>query len=53
VPTGLVPSPEPDDAFVGQSVVEHHPLSFRTVGVFTAGGVVLAVMTVVLVIAHT
>ena len=31
----------------------HHPLSFRTVGVFTAGGVVLAVMTVVLVIAQT
>lgn len=31
----------------------HRPLSFRTVGVFTAGGVVLAVMTVVLVIAQT
>jgi uncharacterized membrane protein YidH (DUF202 family) len=31
----------------------HHPLSFRTVGVFTAGGVVLALMTVVLVIAQT
>src|SRR6478735_581892 len=29
------------------------PLSFRTVGVFTVGGVVLAVMTVVLVIAQT
>jgi hypothetical protein len=32
---------------------ERHPLSFRTVGVFTAGGVVLAVMTVVLLIAKT
>ena len=32
---------------------EHHPLSFRTVGVFTAGGVVLAVTTVVLVVAQT
>ena len=32
---------------------EHRPLSFRTVGVFTAGGVVVAVMTVVLVIAQT
>ena len=32
---------------------EHHPLSFRTVGVFTIGGVVLAMMTVVLVIAQT
>ena len=31
----------------------HAPLSFRTVGVFTAGGVLLAVMTVVLVIAQT
>src|SRR3954453_12317083 len=31
----------------------HRPLNFRTVGVFTAGGVVLAVMTVVLVIAQT
>lgn len=31
----------------------HVPLRFRTVGVFTAGGVVLAVMTVVLVIAQT
>lgn len=32
---------------------EHAPLSFRTVAVFTAGGVALAVMTVVLVIAQT
>ena len=32
---------------------DHSPLPFRTVGVFTAGGVVLAVMTVVLVIAQT
>src|SRR4051812_9385972 len=31
----------------------HHPLSFRTVGVFTAGGIALAVLTVVLVIAQT
>ena len=31
----------------------HDPLSFRTVGVFTAGGVALAVVTVVLVIAQT
>ena len=31
----------------------HVPLSFRTVAVFTAGGVALAVMTVVLVIAQT
>ena len=31
----------------------HEPLRFRTVGLFTAGGVVLAVMTVVLVIAQT
>jgi len=31
----------------------HVPLTFRTVGVFTAGGVVLAVMTAVLVIAQT
>jgi uncharacterized membrane protein YidH (DUF202 family) len=30
----------------------HVPLRFRTVGVFTAGGVALAVMTVVLVIAQ-
>jgi hypothetical protein len=32
---------------------DHVPLRFRTVGVFTAGGVALAVMTVVLVIAQT
>jgi uncharacterized membrane protein YidH (DUF202 family) len=32
---------------------EHVPLSFRTVGVFTAGGVALAMLTVVLVIAQT
>jgi uncharacterized membrane protein YidH (DUF202 family) len=32
---------------------EHVPLRFRTVGLFTAGGVALAVMTVVLVIAQT
>ena len=32
---------------------EHHPLSFRTVGVFTAGGIVLAMTTVVLVVAQT
>jgi putative membrane protein len=31
----------------------HVPLPFRTVGVFTAGGVVLAVATAVLVIAQT
>jgi|SRR4051812_41783688 uncharacterized membrane protein YidH (DUF202 family) len=31
----------------------HHPLSFRTVGVFTAGGVVVAVMTVVLVVVQS
>lgn len=31
----------------------HVPLRFRTVGWFTAGGVALAVMTVVLVIAQT
>jgi hypothetical protein len=31
----------------------HVPLRFRTVGVFTAGGVVLALTTVVLVIAQT
>jgi putative membrane protein len=31
----------------------HRPLNFRTVAVFTAGGVVLAGMTVVLVIAQT
>ena len=31
----------------------HRPLSFRTVGVFTLGGVVLALVTVVLVIAQT
>jgi putative membrane protein len=31
----------------------HMPLRFRTVGVFTVGGVVLAVLTVVLVIAQT
>jgi uncharacterized membrane protein YidH (DUF202 family) len=31
----------------------HAPLRFRTVGLFTAGGVALAVMTVVLVIAQT
>jgi uncharacterized membrane protein YidH (DUF202 family) len=32
---------------------EHRPLPFRTVGVFTVGGVVLALMTIVLVIAQT
>jgi len=32
---------------------DHAPLSFRTVGVFTVGGIALAVMTVVLVIAQT
>jgi putative membrane protein len=31
----------------------HRPLPFRTVGVFTVGGVVLALMTIVLVIAQT
>ena len=31
----------------------HVPLPFRVVGVFTVGGIVLAVMTVVLVIAQT
>src|SRR6476659_10029649 len=31
----------------------HRPLRFRTVGLFTVGGVALAVMTVVLVIAQT
>ena len=31
----------------------HMPLQLRTVGVFTVGGVALAVMTVVLVIAQT
>ena len=31
----------------------HAPLRFRTVGLFTVGGVALAVMTVVLVIAQT
>ena len=32
---------------------DHVPLPFRTVGVFTGGGVALAVMTVVLVVAQT
>jgi putative membrane protein len=32
---------------------EHAPLRLRTVGLFTAGGVALAVMTVVLVVAQT
>jgi uncharacterized membrane protein YidH (DUF202 family) len=32
---------------------DHSPLRFRTVEVFTAGGVALAVMTVVLVVAQT
>ena len=32
---------------------EHVPLTFRTVGVFTVGGVALAVLTVVLVVAQT
>jgi inner membrane protein YidH len=32
---------------------EHTPLRFSTVGLFTAGGVALAIMTVVLVIAQT
>jgi putative membrane protein len=31
----------------------HVPLRFRTVGLFTAGGIGLAVMTVVLVVAQT
>jgi uncharacterized membrane protein YidH (DUF202 family) len=31
----------------------HAPLGFRTVGVFTVGGIALAVMTVVLVLAQT
>ena len=31
----------------------HVPLTFRTVGVFTVGGVALAILTVVLVIAQT
>jgi putative membrane protein len=31
----------------------HVPLRFRTVGVFTVGGVVLALLTVVLVVAQT
>src|SRR3954471_5981336 len=31
----------------------HVPLRFRTVGIFSAGGIVLAVVTVVLVIAQT
>ena len=31
----------------------HAPLRFRTVSLFTAGGIVLAVMTVVLVVAQT
>jgi uncharacterized membrane protein YidH (DUF202 family) len=31
----------------------HRPLPFRTVGVFTVGGVALALMTIVLVIAQT
>jgi putative membrane protein len=31
----------------------HVPLRFRTVGVFTVGGILLAVLTVVLVIAQT
>jgi uncharacterized membrane protein YidH (DUF202 family) len=31
----------------------HVPLTFRTVGVFTAGGVFLAVLTIVLVVAQT
>ena len=32
---------------------DHVPLRFRTVGVFTVGGVALAITTVVLVIAQT
>jgi uncharacterized membrane protein YidH (DUF202 family) len=32
---------------------DHVPLRFRTVGVFTVGGIVLAMLTVVLVIAQT
>ena len=31
----------------------HVPLRFRTVGIFTAGGIVLAMLTVVLVVAQT
>ena len=31
----------------------HVPLPFRTVGIFTAGGIALAILTVVLVIAQT
>ena len=31
----------------------HVPLRFRTVGIFTVGGIVLAILTVVLVIAQT
>jgi putative membrane protein len=31
----------------------HVPLRFRTVGIFTVGGILLAVMTVVLVVAQT
>ena len=32
---------------------DHVPLRFRTVGIFTVGGVALAVLTVVLVVAQT
>ena len=32
---------------------DHAPLRFRTVGVFTVGGVALALLTVVLVVAQT
>ena len=32
---------------------DHVPLRFRTVGLFTAGGVVLALLTIVLVVAQT
>jgi putative membrane protein len=32
---------------------DHVPLRFRTVGIFTVGGIVLAILTVVLVIAQT
>jgi inner membrane protein YidH len=32
---------------------DHVPLRFRTVGIFTVGGIVLALLTVVLVIAQT
>jgi uncharacterized membrane protein YidH (DUF202 family) len=35
------------------STGDHVPLRFRTVGVFTVGGIALAVLTVVLVIAQT